>query len=449
FTADGTAGIELAQIYENKSEERPWLDGVVARFVPGVLQQMALTRSTGPGGNSLWVLFYDPNVESNFGDSYAEFLLPPPRHIFAGDVDDNGDDELFLLRDVPTSAGSRPHLIMRNYNNETEGLPTFELILDADNGYNAGTTGDVDGDGRAEVVIMRNNNLRVYTAPESGASTALNFVPPVATDQRVVQAGNLDRNGYLKIPELGVSPPQLTSLVVYSGETRTAQLRLTALATGAEGPIPFELSLPAAPSWLTVTPQRGETTANVTVQVDASTLAAGTYESTIVITSLDPTVANSPFRVDVAVTVLPGLVVETKSLLVPLTCGSEGETTRRTLTLNGPTGLIFSATVGSGNATALLNGAVADPQSEAAQQAPTAPHVVWPSTVPWVTAASSNILPTTMELTFHGNAVAAGTTAGNTTLELVFFDKFGRQLRTVALGFFCADHQQYLPLIRQ
>jgi len=453
---EGNVRTEVKLLYENRSNDRPWLDGTVARFVPSSLQQLALARSSSPGSNTFWVLYYDASIENGFGDSYAEFLLPPPRTIFAGDIDNNGDDELFLLRDVPASAGTRPHLIMRNYENEAPPLPIFEPVLDADNGYTAGTTGDTDGDNRAEVIIMRNNNIRLYPSPESGSTEATNFSPPNGTDQTVVAAGNLDRNGVLKIPQLGVSPPLLNALNVYMGEQVTTQLQLRTLATGAEGPIPFTLTFPNAVPWLTVTPQSGETNATILIQVDAATLRDGSYETTIVVTSPDKTVNNSPFTVNVIVTVLPGLLVSRTPLLVPVACGMDGGTTKRTLQLDGPDGLIFAAsTVPAVTAREEKVAAITAPATApatgghtTATQAPTVPHVIWPTTVDWLVASSPNVLPTTMDLTFVGTNIADGVTRGNATLTLEFYDGSGRQTRAVDISFFCADYQQYLPLIR-
>lgn len=439
---DGRAFTELTLFYENKSVERPWLDGKVVRFVPGALQQMALARSSGPGTNTLWVLYYNTSVESNFADSYAEFLLPPPRTIFAGDIDGNDDDELFLLRDVPASAGVRPHLIMRNYNNEQTPLPTFEVVLE-DNGYTAGTTGDVDGDGHAEVIIMRNNNLRLYLTPETGTTTnPTNFVPPALTDGRVVHAGNLDRNGYLKIPKLGVSSPQLV-LQTYIGERISRQFRLSTVASGAPGPIPFTLTIPNAPAWLSVTPLNGETTADITVTGDAATLDAGTYEATIVIESTDPTVDNSPYTLPVIFEVLPGLILPTDSLLIPLVCAAESQVIQRGLSLDGPAGLIFAAEILATTKSAIKS----DTQQSVLPQSPSAVNILWPSAVTWVTATSPNVLPATMELTFHPASLDGTARSGNAQLEIAFYSGATRQTRTIDLAFFCVEQQIYLPLL--
>ena len=120
-----TTSTVVKRIYENKSGNRPWFDATVARFVPGPINQVALSRASRTSGKSLWVLYYNPGSPEAFEDSYAELFIPAPRVVFAGDIDANGDDEIFMLRSLPTSETVAPHLIMRNYDNTNNPLPTL------------------------------------------------------------------------------------------------------------------------------------------------------------------------------------------------------------------------------------------------------------------------------------------------------------------------------------
>lgn len=431
------------KIYENESGARPWLDGTVARFVPSDLQQLALTRSSNPGGNTLWVLYYDPGADSSFSDAYAEFLLPPPQVIFAGDIDNNGDDEIFLLRDVPAN-DSRFRLIMRNYDNINHPLPTFELALDADNGYKAGTAGDTDGDGRSEVIIMRNNRIRVYNTPESNSADLTDNTLAVTTDQRTIVAGNLDRNGIPLLPKLSVTTALINQVNLYAGQQRTETLRIETLAAGAPGAIPFIITIADQPIWLTVASSSSTTNTTIDVLLDATKLSGGLYQTTITITSSDKTVANSPLTIAVRLNVLPGLVPAATSLLVPYDCSQPTTPLERTLLLEGPDNLTFSAAVTSPS----VNNSALAPVA-ATTNIPATPAVLWPSDKGWVSASSPNVLPTTMQLTFDPAALATGGATDTATLTLFFYDAQGRQERTVALTLFCAPTQLYLPLIRR
>ncbi|MEZ4682013.1 MAG: hypothetical protein R2932_48175 [Caldilineaceae bacterium] len=82
--------------------------------------------------------------------------------------------------------------------------------------------------------------------------------------------------------------------------------------------------------------------------------------------------------------------------------------TQRTLTLNGPAGLTFSAEVLNGTTAA---SAGAEPETTAivttgvassvdGLRATHAPQIIWPSAVSWLTASSANVLPAAMTLTF-------------------------------------------------
>ncbi len=440
------------KIYENESGARPWLDGIVARFAPSDLPQLAMTRSSNPGGNTFWVLYYDPSADSSFSDAYAEFLLPAPQVIFAGDIDNNGDDEIFLLRNVPVN-DNRVRLIMRNYDNVNHPLPTFELPLDTDNGYQAGTAGDTDGDGRAEVIIMRNDRIRVYNAPESNSADLADNTPTVTTDQRTIVAGNLDRNGIPLLPKLSVTTALITQVSLYAGQQRTESLRIETLASGAPGAIPFTITVADQPDWLTIAAQNGTTNTTIDVLLDATKLRGGLYQTTITLTSSDKTVANSPLTIPVSLNVLPGLVPATSSLLVPYDCSQPTTPIERTLLLNGPDNLIFSAAVNNASVTSeianLNQTSSAMPLVAATTNLPTTPAVLWPSDKAWLSASSPNVLPTTMQLTFDPAGLAAGVESDTATLALFFYDAQGRQERTVALTLFCAPTQLYLPLIRR
>jgi hypothetical protein len=445
--APPTTRIVPIKLYENESGARPWLDGVVARFIPVELQQLALARSSSPGGSTFWVLYYEPGAETDFSDAYTEFFLPPPRTIFAGDIDNNGDDELFLLRDVPNDGSNRPRLIMRNYDNANDPLPLFELTLDADNGYTAGVAGDTDGDGRDEVIIMRNNNIRIYTAPESTMSELTDRVPAATTDQRTILAGNLDRNGVLVLPKLSTATPLANQITLYAGEQRTEPLQINTLPSGAPGPIPFTLAVADEPAWLALSSYSGTTNATVDVQVDATKLPAGRYQTTITIASPDQTVINAPLTINVLLVVRAGLVPTTKTLSVPYNCSQESGSIEQLLPLEGPANLIFSAAV---NGTTATGSTVAGSTvTAAAPNASTVPTVIWPSAKPWVSASSPNLLPTTVVLTFDPTKLADGVTTDQAVLSFVFYDDLGRQERTVALTLYCAPYQRYLPLIRR
>ena len=64
-----------------------------------------------------------------------------------GDIAGNGDDEVILLRQVPSAYGSGHACLCAT---TAMTIRIGEPTLDADNGYQAGVAGDTDGDGRDE-----------------------------------------------------------------------------------------------------------------------------------------------------------------------------------------------------------------------------------------------------------------------------------------------------------
>ncbi|MFN8439338.1 MAG: VCBS repeat-containing protein [Caldilineaceae bacterium] len=127
----------------------------------------------------------DVNIgEQRFRDPFA---------LTAADVNGDGADEFFMLRNLPNEqASTGAHILGR----KNGGGIDFEVNLGG-NFYQSITSGDVDGDGKDEVVIMRDNDIRIYTDPEIGADAKNRWIPnPVATNQYAVEVGDLDKNGF-------------------------------------------------------------------------------------------------------------------------------------------------------------------------------------------------------------------------------------------------------------
>lgn len=442
------------KIYDNESGERPWQDVTVAQFIPSTLQQLSLARASNFGGSTLWVLYYNPADETGFSDSYAELLLPTPRVIFHGDINGNGDDELFLLRQVPSNQ-TKARLIMRNAGDDT--LPVFEPVLDVDNGFLAGAAGDSDGDGRDEVAIMRDNQLRIYTSPESDVNAFENFTPPAVTNQRSIALGNLDRNGYLELPRLSALPLRFDIGLAAGDETAFASLSVSNGNADAPGPITFAVETVGEPAWLIVEPRNGTTASAIQVKFDARYLTPGTYRSQIIISTTDQTVRNMPLAIDVVLSVSAGLMLSKYAIAAPYNCDNPTQSLpyTSTITLNGPDNLAFSAKVidsiavnhATHTAVSQQDHLPVTASSRSTADGLNAPRVIWPSDVPWATAVSPNVLPATMQVRFDPSALTSTGQTAEAALEIVFANADGQQTRLADLILYCANHRAYLPLI--
>lgn len=422
----------LLKFFENESGARPWQDGIATHWSSPELPELLMARSSSPGGATFWTFYYDPSQATNFRDGYTELLLPTPRTLFAGDINGNGEDELFFLRDVPSTITNRMRLFMRNAGGDT--LPVFEQLLDTDNGYQGGAAGDTDGDGRAEVVIIRNNNIRIYTTPESNSTLLIDNPLTTLSDGATIHLANLDRNGVVVTPKLTLSNAQLNPGLSAGADPTTLTVGLSNTASGTASAIPFTAAVVGRPAWIIVSPSAGTTPATLSLTLDPGRLATGTYTATIAIDSSNDQVLNLPLALTVVATVRAGLMMTPdRPPTVVSSCAADSAPQQQTIRLTGPTGITFAARVQatSSAVTALTPATTAG--------------VEWPSTVTWLRAVSPNVLPTTMVLTF---SPAAMTTQRSTaTVQLSYADEQGVQSRTLEVSLFCATDQIFLPLI--
>jgi len=429
-------GSTITRIFNRESNSRPWQAATIARFFSVGPPGLVASRASSPGAASFWVFVYEPNEEGNFRDAYSEFFLPAPERLFVGDINGNGDEEIFFLRTVPSNITNLPRLVMRNRG--TDQLPVFEQPLDTDNGYQGGTAADVDGDSCCvEVIIMRDNRIRIYGQPEFNA-TFTEITPPVATNQRTIHAANLDRNGAVKTPTFTVSPGQLTGGVA-AGEQSTIGNFLIS-NTGEGSSIPFTLRTEGTPAWLRLDKTSGTTPATFAASFDARMLDAGVYTTNIIVESSNDQVSNTPLLIGVTLTVRPGLMPRSLGIMVAATsCASDAPNVVVALPIDGPAGMTFVAKI-------LATGAESQGNTvDASASTAMAPSVVWPSAAAWVSAQSTNSAPTTMLLTFTPQALINELV--NATLELTAADAVGEQVRRVPLTLLCTQGQSYLPLI--
>lgn len=284
------------------SKSAPWKDVTFGQYLRGGNHE-ALAVRDGNGLTSFVVFEYDSSnvsIDSNTGDKFS----PGPRFIFAGDINGNNDDEeAIMLRSC--SANCR-RLIVRNDGSDKVIQEFIDgLRLDDDNGWRAGVAADIDGDRKAEIVIIRSEKIRLY--PDADVSIAsVDYDLP--TDRQNIFAGDLDRNGYVSGPVFGSTPGQVQE-TVYFGFKKSDTIKLQNIST--VDVIPFVATTDAA--WLTVSPTSGTVPGNtsaplgITYNINAVSLQPGQrYTGTVTFTSTNPglNVANSPFRVPVVIDVV-------------------------------------------------------------------------------------------------------------------------------------------------
>lgn len=290
------ADAESSSILNRTGSDRPYRVGLLAQY-DGNRGKDVIAIRNGELLPSFFVLKYD---NGSFTEIAAEAFNPSPRHAFAADINDDGKEEIVMLRQIST--GNAVRMIVRG--DDPEKIPVeLEQFLDKDNGYESGAGGDVDGDGKDEIVIMRDNNIRVYNQPDRNASFS---DYGALTNKDSVAIGDLDKNGF-KIGDLlgaSVSSIEETLQIGTSGAAKVIELRNTTTTT----PISFKVEVEGSPSWFTVSPSFGNTPALLSYQANALNLAAGDYTTRIKVTSDSQSVINQPFYITVKLKVTPALI---------------------------------------------------------------------------------------------------------------------------------------------
>ena len=408
----------LTRIYDYPSNDRTWYSAAIGQFKPGDVNDLAAVRESPADLASLVVLHYDNSGEGSFKDVYGEYFSPPPLFNFYANINGSADSEIFMLRSLPTTITNQPHLFMRNRGKDP-AIP-INIRLDTDNGYQVGAGGDLDGNGQDDVVIMRNNRIRIY--PD--IVKALSFQEHnFTTNSHSLKIADVDVKGFVHTPLLAVTPTQLSATVAAGLRSSSSTLSVVDSGTGAL--VPFAVDVDGSPSWVIVTPGIGQTPATLTVSFDARSLSAGQYTANLIVKPVDYGPTFSPLSVALALTVNTGLSAkpaETVVMVYPCTTTVSSFTTQ--VALDGPARL-FTAQVLVGT-----EGGTTQP--------------------PWVTAVSAlaNTLPSTVIMTidpskrsadFETAHLHAETTTNQTPPVTI--------RRDFPFNLLCVKSRLYLPLV--
>ncbi len=281
----------------DKSYNFPWLDitiGNTDRTTGVDVEEIVLTRAGVVATLDSYLVMRWVSGSSSLQDVHGEKFYPYFTDIALGDVNNSGDEEVFLVRDPEQSSGIS--FIMRNYG--PDAVPVFEERIGRQ--WKAVVAGDVDGDAKAEAVILSPDTIRIYTDPEV-SKAFLDFPGAYRTSGRSpIALGNLDGAGIAAEPQLGVDPTVVT-LELQAGSTTTRTANVSNV--GAGGPFSWTASVVSGASWLSVSPTSGSTPAVLTLTINASSLTPGNYTGQVRVTAAG--IAGSPKDITVNVRVTP------------------------------------------------------------------------------------------------------------------------------------------------
>lgn len=336
----------------------PWITLAAGRLSsPNLPDQLALLR-TGVQANLDSLIMFNVSA-GGFSDVFpgqsGNFRYYPNFTSLAlGDLAGNGYHEIFLLRD-PIEAG-RVGLLMVS----PAITPPRWIEIPLETGANAWRqvrTGDLNGDGRDEVVILRGDRFRAYTQMwqnDTNVEVAGSFrVPPLGTDWPVLVLANLDGTGIPAGPTLNVSPTSLAFNLNYGEPSPIRILNITNVGTSA--PLQWQAQVTAGATWLRLDKTQGTTPDQLGVSV-VSTTAPGTYTGNIRVTATDGTVRNSPVDIPVTLQITGvGLLVSPTILNFNVAWGDPGSAQGVAINAGGASAVGWTAEILAGAAWLRIN----------------------------------------------------------------------------------------------
>lgn len=418
--------------------------------------------------NGSWQVVEDPNNQQT--DDTAHFF-PHPLKIVTGDINGNGDDEIVWLRDAPLGNNSTVRMVMINRGNDQ--LPAFESPLDSDNGYRVIAMGDPDGDGRKEIVLMRNNRIVVFTAPETGNTGLTRDYPGVSTNLRSLKLANLDGPGYTAGARFSATPDSL-SVTLEAGTTMIQNFGIQITNIGSGGSLPISVSKEQSAPWFDFAVGVNATPASIFVtRFDASNLAPGTYRDRLRVTSSNTSVLNQPFFIPIELIVTPATFNISPAFFGMTFKTTETMPQTSSVTINGLPGLTFSAAILSkpelnaataalgGNPTSawfaesgalvLANGTkeYTTSVSRIASDARATSANSWPSAFPWASASSASaVVPATITVAISPTLMTSSLGQG---ILLVMADKragaFPQNVKMSEFTAIATDTPFYMPIV--
>jgi len=226
-------------------------------------------------------------------DAWGGKFYPYFNDIEGADLNGDGDAELIMYRNT-----SDPVLNLVARNPSGAAMRTFEPsgANNPGGGWLNLEAGDLDGDGKDEVILVRSSKYRVYDMPEASD----HFYEVTGSFKGSFAVGNVDGTGVVAGPVLGVNPTTLS--FSFEGINPPAQSVLIS-NVGQGNEFTWTATVTQGADWLSVSPSSGTTPQTLSVSVDGTALSSGTYQGQIRIDA-EEGVSESPQYVNVTLTVV-------------------------------------------------------------------------------------------------------------------------------------------------
>lgn len=328
-----------------------YTSAAIGQVYPGGTGEVVTTRTYAgePGGASVLIFQFTNGKWDTVKDDVMNFF-PHPSFVFMADINGNGDDEIFLLRNlgVPSNT-TTPRLFMVNRGGDS--LPSFSSPLDTDDGYKVGAGGDTDADGRDEVIVMRNNKILQFNAPESGDAAGNRREWSVGTNVNSLAAVNVDGNGVVAGARLELSRDTV-AVSLEAGTISNNVIGVKVSNLGSGGNIPITVEREGNANWYQFsTSSESNTqppnTAPLNIYLTnfrADQLTPGTYTSRLKITSSAGAV-NQPIYLNVSLTVAAAKFTISSNFLGFGFSTKNLEPQKRSIAVDGLPNLTYSASL--------------------------------------------------------------------------------------------------------
>ncbi|MBV7330877.1 hypothetical protein KFU94_22060 [Chloroflexi bacterium TSY] len=477
-----------APFFSQQSSSNSWRGTAIGHVTKGGNQDVVAIRKTSDNGPANIIIYQyfankDPKLSEDDADDLI-FINPRPARVMladiTGQVDGTRDKEAFFLRSVNNNADAI-RLTVVNRGSDRVNKDDIEQKLDADNGWQRGAGGDVDGDGKDELIIMRPDKIRIYNDPIRTMNDTFEAV--VATNNRSIRTADLDKNGIASGLEFETTVTGLENGVA-SGSKVTARIQLTA----NQQVVPFTVQIPNQPDWIkNLSPTSGVTSSTINFEVDATDLLPSTRSINVVIQTSSQDVVNAPLTLNIPIEILPAaieVVPDNVVFTAPL-CASTTISLTKELDIQGTDGISYTAVLAPvpvfAAAQLSLDGPILGGRLDAdgllelrdgkgnrtEMQVPAQPEVTsssvnvdWESAVPWIPARSADAnIRDTLTLTVDASKLVTTTTGTATLINgrsiaeamliLIADPRAGRapdNVRAVPVTFFCAQSQIFLPI---
>jgi hypothetical protein len=281
-------------LYNNGSFDFPWLAIEIGQVVidSSGRQELTLTRSGVLADLNSFLVFRCCDG-STLIDVAGSKHYPYFNSIGLGDVNNSGDEEVFLLRDPESSSVA---LIGINYGSDP--MAQFETLA-GERQWKRVRTGDFDADTRAEVAVMSAGEYRIFTEPAS--STNYTSTTGSFAESGVFAVGDIDgRGGTTTDRTLNLSETNI-QLTLQAGQGLTKTIQVTNSTSSAV--INWTAAVTEGGSWLSVSPTSGATPGALTLTIrNTSTLIPGVYTGRVRVDG-GTGVANSPQDIVVQLTI--------------------------------------------------------------------------------------------------------------------------------------------------